>query len=228
MLLVGLDTILRLLHPIMPFVTEEIWQHLRETAGGRQLPWDATPVPESIMIAAWPRPPAAWVDGHTEAQFGAFLAVVAAIREIRARQNVPPRTRVQVAIRAPRDQAALLQPLQAALESMATADVTAIGPDAAGAPAAATATAGGCEIFVDLAGLIDVAAEIVKVAKENEKTEGFIQAKRAKLADEKFAARAPEAVVAKERAQLAELEEKLARGRAVLADLRSRGPAPAG
>jgi valyl-tRNA synthetase len=228
MLLAGLDTILRLLHPIMPFVTEEIWQHLRETVGGRRLPWDEAAVPESIMIAAWPRPPAAWIDDRTEAQFGSFLAVVAAIREIRARQNVPPRTRVQVAIKAPRDQAALLHPLQAALESMAVAEVTALGPDAAGAPAAATAAAAGCEIFVDLAGLIDVAAEVARLAKENEKTEGFIQAKRAKLADEKFAARAPEAVVAKERAQLAELEDKLARGQAVLAELRRRGPAGAG
>jgi valyl-tRNA synthetase len=226
MLLVGLDTILRLLHPIMPFVTEEIWQHLRETAGGRRLPWDAMAVPESIMVAAWPRPPAEWIDDRTENQFGSFLAVVAAIREIRARQNVPPRTRVQAAIKAPREQAALLQPLRAALESMAVADVTALGPDAAGAPAAASATAAGCEIFVDLAGLIDVDAEIAKLAKENEKTEGFIRAKRAKLADEKFAARAPEAVVAKERAQLAELEEKLARGRAVLAELQRRQEPP--
>jgi valyl-tRNA synthetase len=67
MLLLGLDTILRLLHPIMPFVTEEIWQHLREAAGGRRMPWDG-PAPGpggsatgagSIMVAAWPAPPTA-------------------------------------------------------------------------------------------------------------------------------------------------------------------------
>jgi valyl-tRNA synthetase len=228
MLLLGLDTILRLLHPIMPFVTEEIWQHLRETAGGRRMPWDAAPPPASIMVAAWPQPPAAWIDPRTEAQFGSFLALVAAIREIRARQNVPPRTRVKVAIKAAREQADLLLPLHGALESMAVVELTAVSPDAAGAPAAASATAGGCEVFVDLAGLIDVEAEIAKLVKENEKTEGFIRAKQAKLADEKFAARAPEAVVAKERAQLAELEERLAKGRATLAELRGSRPPAAG
>jgi valyl-tRNA synthetase len=228
MLLLGLDTILRLLHPIMPFVTEEIWQHLRETAAGRRMPWDAAPPPASIMVAPWPQPPAAWIDPRTEAQFDSFLGLVAAIREIRARQNVPPRTRVKVAIKASRDQADLLAPLHGALESMAVAELTAVGPDATGAPAAATATAGGCELFVDLAGLIDVEAEIAKLLKENEKTEGFIRAKQAKLADEKFAARAPEAVVAKERAQLAELEERLAKGRATLAELRGSRPPQVG
>jgi valyl-tRNA synthetase len=78
---------------------------------------------------------------------------------------------------------------------------------------------------VDLAGLIDVQAEIAKLIKENERTEGFIKAKQVKLADEKFAARAPEAVVAKERAQLAELEERLAKGRVTLAELHRRGAA---
>ena len=227
MLLLGLDTILRLLHPIMPFVTEEIWQHLRVAAGGRRMPWDPDgPLAESIMVAAWPAPPAAWIDATTEARFGTFLAVVGAIREIRARQNVPPKTRVSAAIRAPRETVALLEPMHAAIESMAGADLTAVGPDATASPAAATASAAGCDVFVDLAGLVDVAAEIVRLEKENEKTVGFIEAKKRKLADEKFAARAPEAVVAKERAQLEELETKLAKGVAALAELRSRGAQP--
>ncbi|MFM7107192.1 MAG: class I tRNA ligase family protein [Planctomycetaceae bacterium] len=223
MLLLGLDTILRLLHPIMPFVTEEIWQHLRAAAGGRRMPWDATgPLPDSIMVAAWPTPPAAWSDATTEARFGTFLAVVGAIREIRARQNVPPKTRVSVAIRTSPETAALLEPMHGAIASMAVADLAAVGPAAAAPPSAATATAAGCDVFVDLAGLVDVAAEIARLEKENEKTAGFIEAKKKKLADGTFAARAPEAVVAKERAQLAELEAKIAKGHAALADLRSR------
>ena len=54
MLLLGLDTILRLLHPIMPFVTEEIWQHLREAVGDRRMPWDAAELSATIMLARWP------------------------------------------------------------------------------------------------------------------------------------------------------------------------------
>jgi len=222
MLLLGLDTILRLLHPIMPFVTEEIWQHLREAAGLRRMPWDAAAPAESIMVAAWPAPPEAWIDDRTETLFGTFLAVVGAIREIRSRQNVPPRTRVGVAIRCPADKAELLAPLHAAIESMATAELTAVGPDAASAPGAATAAAAGCDVFVDLAGLIDVPAEIARLAKECERTAGFIAAKRAKLADGGFAAKAPPAVVQKEREQLADLEEKLAKATATLEALRSR------
>ncbi|MEI6255146.1 MAG: valine--tRNA ligase [Planctomycetota bacterium] len=222
MLLLGLDTILRLLHPIMPFVTEEIWQHLHEAAGSRQMPWDSSGLATAIMIAPWPAPPAEWIDSHTETQFGTFLGVVGAIREIRSRQNVPPKTRLKVAIRAPRDTAELLAPMYASIESMAAADVTAMGPDAAGAPGAATANAVGCDIFVDLADLIDVGAEITRLAKENEKTAGFIAAKLAKLADERFAAKAPPAVVQKEREQLAELEAKLVKGRVTLAELKAR------
>ena len=222
MLLLGLDTILRLLHPIMPFVTEEIWQHLRTIAGDRRTPWDTSALPPSIMVAAWPAPPAGWVDARTETQFGTFLAVVGAIREIRSRQNVPPRTSVKVAIRAPADTAALLAPMQGSITSMAVAEITAAGPDARGAPGAATATAAGCDISVDLADLIDVGAEITRIMKENEKTAGFIKAKQAKLADEKFAAKAPPQVVQKEREQLAELEAKLAKGRETLAALERR------
>jgi valyl-tRNA synthetase len=225
-LLLGLDTVLRLLHPLMPFVTEEIWQHLRGPAGGRRCPWDVDgPPPESIMVARWPVPPEAWIDPVTETQFGTFLALVGGIREIRSRQNVPPRTRVGVAIRAPAATAALVEPLRAALESMAVADITSLGPDAEAGPLAATATVAGCDVFVDLAGLVDVAAEIARLEKEHEKTEGFIRAKAAKLANADFTARAPDAVVAKERAQLEELETRLAKGRATLAELQARRPA---
>jgi len=220
MLLLALDTILRLIHPLMPFVSEEIWQHLRVVAGDRRMPWDLAEGPaDSIMIARWPTPPSSWIDPRTEEQFGTFLGVVGAIREVRARQNVPPRTRVQAALRLPAATAELLLPMHAAIESMAMVELTAVGPEAAGAAGAATAAVPGGEVLLDLAATVDVAAEKVRLAKENEKLVGFIAAKRSKLADEKFAARAPEAVVLKERQQLAELEEKLAKGQATLAEL---------
>jgi len=223
MLLLGLDTILRLLHPIMPFVTEEIWQHLGVAAGGRRMLWDGEgTLAPMVMTAAWPIVPEAWIDPRTESQFGTFLAVVAAIREIRARQNVPPKTRVAVAVRADSSITSLLEPMTASIAAMAVADIVALGPDAVAAPSAASATAAGCDVFVDLADLVDVDAEIARLEKENEKTEGFIRAKQAKLADEKFTARAPAAVVAKEQAQLAEFEARLTKGREALEDLRKR------
>ncbi len=228
MLLLGLDTILRLLHPIMPFVTEEIWQHLREAAGGRRMPWDdaTKPLPESIMIATWPLVPEDWIDADTEERFGTFLALLGALREIRARQNVPPRTRVPVAIRASAGQADLLRPMVPAIESMAVVSVTALGVDASGAVGAATAAVRGCDVFVDVAELVDVEAEVARLDKELVKIEGFIEAKRRKLADATFTQRAPAPVVQKEREQLADLESRLANGRAALAELRTRRASP--
>ena len=135
---------------------------------------------------------------------------------------MPPKTRVAVAIRTSGDLASLLEPMRPAIEAMAAADIAAFGPDASASPSAATASAAGCDVFVDLADLVDVDAEIPRLLKENEKTEGFLRAKQTKLADEKFASRAPEAVISKERAQLAELEARLAKGVAALADLRGR------
>ncbi len=223
-LLLGLDTILRLLHPIMPFVTEEIWQQLHAVAGSRRMPWDdpAATLPVSIMLARWPVPPAAWIDVRTEQQFATFLAVVGAIREIRSRQNVPPRSKVPAAIRTASDVTDLLTPMRSAIESMAMVDLVGIGPDVAALPGAATASVAGCEVFIDLAELVNVDAEIARLEKDNAKTAGFVKAKRAKLSNESFAARAPEAVVAAERAQLAELEDRLAKGEAALAAFQSR------
>ncbi len=223
MLLMSLDTILRLLHPVMPFVTEEIWQHLREVAPGRRLPWDGGEAPaESLMAARWPEPPEAWIDPVTEERFRLFLGVIGGIREVRSRQNVPPRTAVKVAIRAAEPIAALLEPMRGAIESMTAVSLTGLGPLEVGAPGAAAATVSGVDLFVDLADLIDVDAEIARLTKENDKLAGLVEAKRAKLESGSFAAKAPPAVVEKERAQLAEMEDRLVKGRASLAELSGR------
>jgi valyl-tRNA synthetase len=227
MLITGLDTILRLLHPIMPFVTEELWQHLREAAGSRRMPWDAEAAAggapaDSVMIARWPQPPAHWVDAESEERFGIFLAVVAAIREIRARQNVPPKTVVTVVIKADAARQALLAPMLGAVAAMAVADVLDVGPDVEPPAMAAKVAAAGCEVAVDLADLVDVAAELVRVTRDHEKLTGLIEGKRKKLSNENFVARAPADVVAKEREQLAEMEQRLAALAEMAADLRTR------
>jgi len=228
MLITGLDTILRLLHPIMPFVTEELWQHLREAAGSRRMPWDgdsnAEGAPaESVMIARWPAPPASWIDAESEERFGTFLAVVGAIREIRSRQNVPPKTVVTVVIKADAAKQALLAPMLGAVATMAVAEVLDVGPAVEPPAMAAKVAAAGCEVAVDLADLVDVKAELARVTKDHEKLTGLIEGKRKKLSNENFVARAPADVVAKEREQLAEMEQRLTALAAMATDLRSRG-----
>jgi len=129
-----------------------------------------------------------------------------------------------VQIRAPLATAELLAPMRGSIESMAGATLGIVGPDATGAPGAATAAAAGCDLFVDLADLIDVGAEIARLKKDHEKLVVMIAAKRVKLGDETFAARAPVNVVEKEREQLAEMEDRLVKGMTTLAELSARMP----
>ena len=222
MLLLGLDTILRLLHPIMPFVTEEIWQNLAQDHGDRSYPWDTKTIPPSIMVATWPRPPENWQDHATEKQFQTFLEIVGAIREIRSRQNVPPRKSVDVTVCPPTHNQAMLIPMQSAIEAMAVCRVIGLASDAHPAPGSAEISAADCDIFIDLADLIDIDAEIMRLQRELDKLEKVIKAKQGKLNNQKFVSHAPPAIVEKERQQLAEFEETRTKQGVILADLQAR------
>ena len=222
MLLLGLDTILRLLHPIMPFVTEEIWQNLAQDHGDRSYPWDTKTIPPSIMVATWPRPPENWQDHATEKQFQTFLEIVGAIREIRSRQNVPPRKSVDVTVCPPTHNQAMLIPMQSAIEAMAVCRVVGLASDAHPAPGSAEISAADCDIFIDLADLIDIDAEIMRLQRELDKLEKVIKAKQVKLNNQKFVSHAPPAIVEKERQQLAEFEETRTKQGVILTDLQAR------
>ena len=222
MLLLGLDTILRLLHPIMPFVTEEIWQNLSQDHGLRQYPWDTDPMPPSIMVASWPRPPETWQDATTEKQFETFLEIVRAIREIRSRQNIPPRKSVDVSICAPRDKEVLLTPMKSAIEAMAVCNVVALANEVTPAAGSAEISAADCDIFIDLADLIDVDAEITRLRRELDKLDKAIKAKQGKLSNDKFVSHAPPAIVQKEKEQLAEFEETREKQGVILKELQAR------
>ena len=115
-----LDTLLRLLHPAVPFITEEIWQLLGQAAPKRGL---ATPAAasESIMIAAWPQPDAARQDRQIEARFARFQEVLKGLREIRSRQSIPPKTSIDFSVRCDAATVDLLQPMAVYFESMAGA-----------------------------------------------------------------------------------------------------------
>ncbi|MBN2021336.1 MAG: valine--tRNA ligase [Pirellulales bacterium] len=202
-----LDTLLRLLHPMIPFVTEEVWQLLGEYAPSRGYPAPA-PAAASIMIAPWPTADAAMEDPAIEAQFALFQNALGGVREIRARQNVPPKTMVEILGRCNEDTAAKLSAMGPYFASMAGARAIAWGPEVQPPPLSANTTTTAGEIFVNLAGLIDVEAEASKKRQEIAKLDSLIEAKRKKLADEKFVGRAPEAVVQKEREGLAELKAR--------------------
>ncbi len=216
-----LDTLLRLLHPFIPFITEEIWQLLGEAAPQRGL---SKPVPasESIMIAAWPEPEAKRQDAQIEARFASFQEVLKAVREIRSRQNIPPKTPITFSVRSDRTLAELLAPMLGYFETMAGAKCTAWGPDVKSPATAASMAVGDGELFVDLAGLIDVEAEIARKEKERENLTKQIAGKEAKLDNHAFVDRAPADVVAKERASLDDLKRQLTACTEALASLKAQ------
>jgi len=209
-----LEQTLRLFHPLCPFISEEIWQTVREAlpggagAAGRSLPAFAAP---SLCVAPWPRPQPALVDAAAEENIARLQEVVNAIRNVRGEMNVPPSMSVEVNISSA-ESAALdaLRPMSNLLGLMVRAESVnfsaAGGGD--GAALAAVAVVGPYRLTIPLpSGLRD--AERVRLKKERDAVAGEVERTRAKLTNEKFTAKAPADVVEKERARLAEAETKL-------------------
>jgi valyl-tRNA synthetase len=218
----ALDVLLRLLHPIMPFITEEVWQLLNKVAPHRGLGTTATTGRgfEWLITAPWPVADLSWQNPEIEARFKLFQQALGAIREIRSRQNITTKTPLEFAVKCDAGAAALLQPMAPYFQSMTNATATGFGADIAIPPTHAKTALAGIEIYVDLAGSIDVAAELAKNEQLEQKLVGFIKAKEGKLSNESFVSRAPANVVAAERESLAQLQEQLSSVRAALAALR--------
>lgn len=202
----GLDTLLRLLHPTMPFVTEAIWEHLNQLAPERGL----TALKKKsrfIMQASWPNAETSHFDPSIERQFSEFQEVVGAIRRIRASQNIAPKETVPVAIRCSESSQALLVPMKDSFISLTQADVIAMGPEVTpfetDAPLAIPSME--IEVHVDLEKFIDLDAELARLDKLMNQLTKQISGKEAKLNNENFVSRAPEDVVQRERDSLDEL-----------------------
>ena len=217
----ALDTLLRLLHPMIPFITEEVWQLLNQFAPQRGIPTPTAPA-QSIMTADWPQPDLARQNAAIEAQFATFQKVLGAVREIRSRQNIAGKTETPFTVRCDESVRAMLLPMQPYLETMSNARVAAWGPDVTPPPVNAHVNLQTIDVYIDLSGLIDVPAEIARNEKEAQKLQNLITGKEQKLSNASFVERAPPDVVAKEREGLAQLQEQLKSVQTALTELRSR------
>jgi valyl-tRNA synthetase len=202
-----LDRLSRLLHPIMPFVTEQVWQGLAGVAPSRGLP-SPRPAEESVCVAAWPEP-LGWSDEDARRTVDQWCEAIKAIRNLRAERNVPKDAKVAPIIAASGPAGAMLRRGERYLRSLSPAESVTIVDSAVDRPAeCAVAVLPDAEIILPLAGLIDREAELAKQRKALADLEKQIDGHRSKLSNESFVARAPAEVVEQARAKLAELESQ--------------------
>ncbi|MBA3482740.1 MAG: class I tRNA ligase family protein, partial [Pirellulales bacterium] len=219
-----LDALLRLLHPIAPFLTEEVWQLLGKVAPLRSLTLPAQGAEESVCVAEWPVADGGAIDSKIEEQFADFQAVLGAVRELRMGQNIPPREPVEFCVRCDAQAAKLLEPMAPYFLQMAKATATGWGPTVTPPEVAASSQVSGArgpiEVHVDVSRFIDVDAEKIRLAKQLEQLRGFVKSMEAKLGNEAFVSRAPAEVVQQQRDSLAEKQAQIASTEAALAKLK--------
>ncbi|NOY41950.1 MAG: valine--tRNA ligase [Planctomycetes bacterium] len=213
-----LDSLLRLLHPMIPFLTEEVWHLLGSVANRRGLASPPT-ASESVCTAPWPKADAVRIDTAIEQQFAQFQAVLGAVRETRMGQNIPPKEAVSFSVNCDAETAARLEPMQPYFQSMARATATAIGPDATAPEQAASKPLSGMEVHVDISDFFDAEAETKRLTAERDNLTKFTKSLAGKLSNENFVSRAPAEVVQSERDKLAAAEEQLAAVETALAKL---------
>ena len=182
------DTLLKLLHPLMPFVTEALWRHLTRSAGGR----------DSLMVQAWPET-AATRDEVVEARFGLVQDLVTELRRFRSEHDVPRSKRFALAVAT--DAEDLLAPAVPLIETLAGLDSFSFESDPTEDGHSKIVFTRGTA-YVPQAGLIDLEEERSRLDKELAQARGHKKRVEGKLGNEKFVSRAPADVVAKERERL--------------------------
>jgi valyl-tRNA synthetase len=193
-----LEHLLRLLHPFMPFITEEIWQSLPGTKG--------TP---SIMQAAWPVPCEDRSFPDAAADMERVMAVISGIRNIRGEMEVPPSREIAVILSCGSEESLrLMRRNEGAIVSLARLSSLAIGAGLEKPEEASIQVAGDVQIYVPLKGLVNVEEEEKRLLKEIGKLDKDIEFLAKKLENPSFVGRAPADVVAKEREKLAEFAAK--------------------
>ncbi|MFE8069484.1 valine--tRNA ligase [Marinobacteraceae bacterium S3BR75-40.1] len=207
-----LEAILRLAHPIMPFITEEIWQRVAPLAGKDG---------ETIMLQPYPKADDALVDDKAEQDIEWVKGVIEAIRNIRGEMNIAPGKPIPALFHQgnAEDKRRLEENRQflvalAKLESLEWLE-------GAEAPMSATQLVGNMEVLVPMAGLIDKDAELARLNKEVEKLDKEIKRLEGKLSNENFTAKAPAEVVEKEKAKLEEAQSSAVRLKAQMDKIRA-------
>lgn len=210
-----LDQTLKLLHPVMPFITEELWAELGKEGAPRDLARDGL-----LIGAEWPVLPDAFIDASAEAEIGWLVDLVGEIRGLRAEMNVPPSAKPPLAFVAP--DAVTAERMARHRDLILTLGrVSEVGSADAAPTGAVTFVSGGSTIALSLAGIIDLTAERARLEKEIAAFDSDIGHVNKKLGNPNFVSRAAPEVVDEQRAKLAEAEAGKVKLQAALARLAS-------
>jgi valyl-tRNA synthetase len=200
-----LDQSMRLLHPFMPFVTEEVWQHLYRVCEPDAARWPAS----ALIVAPWPQSTSAAIDDEVEQHFGLLQEAITRIRDARNQMNVEPARRVPV-IMAAGHYLPMLEAQAPLIEFLARTERPQLHAQLAQKPEQAMSLlAGPIEIYLPLAGMLDLGKELQRLDKEIAQAQQEIARISGKLANESFVTRAKPEVVEQERAKLVAQEERL-------------------
>ena len=201
-----LESLLRLLHPLMPFITETIWERVAPLSALEAKDGD------SIMVQPFPTVDTSKQDDQVLADIEWVKRFIVGIRNIRGEMDIAPSKPLSVLLRnASEEDERRLGISRTFIDRLARLEGVTLLAEGEEAPASATALVGEMEILIPMAGLIDKDAELARISKAMEKIEKDAARTKGKLSNEKFVSNAPEAVIEKERAKLADAESQLAK-----------------
>jgi valyl-tRNA synthetase len=201
-----LDGLCRLLHPVMPFVSEQVWQALGEVAASRGIPAPAAAA-ESVCIAPWPSYPASWDDPEaTSIVVESWQGPIRVLRNLRAEHNVPKDAKIHpIIVAASEPIAARIRLGEPFLRAITPSESVTIVTEGEEPPGSVVAVGPDARIILPLEGLIDRGAEAARLKKAIADVDRQLESIRNKLGNESFVSRAPAAVVDQQRAKQAEV-----------------------
>lgn len=215
-----LDVSLRLLHPVMPFVTEKVWDALPASGLGRAAA-DGEGDARFLMLAAWPEPAdfKTFVNDVAEHDFELAKSLVSVVRSTRARYRLSPKEELDVAVRASVEDCAVLKAQHDFICGVGRVGALTASVGQQKPEGAVSVVDGGLEVFVVVGGLVDLAAEVAQLRKGLAKAEGELAGVTKTLGNAGFVAKAAPAIIERKRSQQAELEQTVERLKAQIADL---------
>ena len=215
-----LDVSLRLLHPVMPFVTEKVWDALPASGLGRAAA-DGEGDARFLMLAAWPEPAdfKTFVNDVAEHDFELAKSLVSVVRSTRARYRLSPKEELDVAVRASVEDCAVLEAQHDFICGVGRVGALTASVGQQKPEGAVSVVDGGLEVFVVVGGLVDLAAEVAQLRKGLAKAEGELAGVTKTLGNAGFVAKAAPAIIERKRSQQAELEQTVERLKAQIADL---------